>query len=218
MKANAIHRGLTHLLVTGAILTSGRALRALGGTARGDRPTRASSLRATGFTATRSQLTPAARRLLDELEGFVERRVRRNFEADRVDGRGRRVLLGLLAAYHADPTLLEPHVLLRFKEIAGVRYLRDLPRDDIEGEVQRRYRRDPRFVRLLADHLSGMTDAYALAEHARLLEMGAIPIPSVEQMRREEPRMIGAELPAADRWTTVNSQPAEPATRLPGNP
>jgi hypothetical protein len=32
-----------------------------------------------------------------------------------------------------------------------------------------------------------MTDAYALAEHARLLEMGAIPIPSVEQMRREEP-------------------------------
>jgi hypothetical protein len=31
-----------------------------------------------------------------------------------------------------------------------------------------------------------MTDAYALAEHARLLEMGAVPIPSLEQLRREE--------------------------------
>ena len=185
MKANAIHRGLTHLLVTGAILTSGRALRRWA--------ERHEVLDHESFLAARDRihgneilLTPAAWRLLEELEGFVERRVRRNFEADRVDGRGRRVLLGLLAAYHADPTLLEPHVLLRFKELAGVRYLRDLPRGDIESEVQRRYRCDPRFVRLLADQLSGMTDAYAVTEHARLLEMGAIPIPSVEQMRREE--------------------------------
>jgi len=116
----------------------------------------------------------------------VEQRVRRNFEAERVDGRGRRVLLGLFAAYHSDPRLLEPHVLLRYKEIAGVRYLRDLPRAEVEGEIARRYRRDPRFVRVLADYLSGMTDPYAVAEHARLLEMGAVPIPSVEQLRREE--------------------------------
>ena len=45
---------------------------------------------------------------------------------------------------------------------------------------------DPLFVRLLADHLASMTDGFALAEHARLLEMGAIPIPSFEQLRREE--------------------------------
>jgi dGTPase len=186
MKTNAIHRGLTHLLVTGAILTSGRALRRWA--ERHQVIDHESFLGARdGIRGNEIALSPAARRLLEELEGFVERRVHRNFEADRVDGRGRRVLLGLLAAYHADPTVLEPHVLLRFKEIAGVRYLRDLPRDGIESEVQRRYRRDPRFVRLLADHLAAMTDAYALAEHARLLEMGAIPIPSVEQMRREEP-------------------------------
>ena len=41
-------------------------------------------------------------------------------------------------------------------------------------------------MRLLADHLSGMTDPYAMTEHVRLLEMGAIPIPSVEQLRRED--------------------------------
>jgi dGTP triphosphohydrolase len=66
-----------------------------------------------------------------------------------------------------------------------VRYLRDLPPESVEQEVRERYRSDPRFVRVLVDYLAGMTDAYAIAEHARLLEMGAIPIPSVEQLRRE---------------------------------
>jgi dGTP triphosphohydrolase len=66
-----------------------------------------------------------------------------------------------------------------------VRYLRDLPRESREREA-RTYRSDPRFARLLADHLAAMTDTYALAEHARLLEMGAVPIPSLEQIRRED--------------------------------
>ncbi len=130
-------------------------------------------------------LSEGTLRLLEELEGFVEQRVLRGYEADRVDSRGRHVLLGVLAAYYADPTLLEPHVLLRFKQLARVRYLRDLPQESVEQEIREHYRADPRFVRLLADYLSGMTDAYAVAEHARLLEMGAIPIPSVEQLRRE---------------------------------
>jgi dGTP triphosphohydrolase len=95
------------------------------------------------------------------------------------------VLLGLFAAYQADPTLLEDHVLLRFKELAGVRFLRDLPREKIDDEIASRYRPDVRFARLLADHLASMTDVYALNEHARLLEMGAVPIPSAEQLRRE---------------------------------
>jgi dGTPase len=186
MKINAIHRGLTHLLVTGAILAGGRALERWG--ERHD-VTDAESFLAAGEGAIRGDeiaLPPAARRLLDELEAFVEARVRRGYEADRVDGRGRRVVLGVVAAYHADPSLLATHVLLRYKEIAGVRFLRDLPRADVASEVRERYRRDPRFVRLLADTVSGMTDEYALNEHARLLEMGAIPIPGVEQLRREE--------------------------------
>ena len=31
-----------------------------------------------------------------------------------------------------------------------------------------------------------MTDTYAMAEHARLIEMGAVPIPGAEQLRRED--------------------------------
>ena len=131
------------------------------------------------------RLSSAAERMLAGIEAFLENRVRRGYDADRVAARGRRVLLGLFTAYHADPTLLPDHVLLRFKEIARVRFLRDVPMTLIEQEIAGRYRGDSRFVRLLADQIAGMTDAYAVEEHARLTEMGAVLIPSAEQLRRE---------------------------------
>ena len=188
VKANAIHRGLTHLLVTGATLASGAAL-ARWAERRGIRD-RESFLEVRDREAPRGLvgLPPAARGLLEDLEEFLDARVRRGREADRVDGWGRRVALGLFMAYWADPTLLDDHVLLRYKEAAGVRYLRDLPREEVEREIAARDRRDPRFARAVADHLAAMTDTFALAEHRRLLETGAVPIPSAEQLRREEPR------------------------------
>jgi len=188
MRINAIHRGLTHLLVTATILGSERRLaRWASQHAIED----AASFRAKGPAAIEGHevaLSTAARQLLDQLESFLDRTVRGGYDADQVDGRGRRVILGLFAAYFRDPTLLETHVLLRFKEQARVRYLRDLPRAAVESEIHQRYRKNPGFVRLLADYLSGMTDAYAVAEHRRLHEMGAVPIPSVEQFRREADR------------------------------
>ena len=183
MKINTIHRGLTHLMVTSAILASQRSLDRWA--SRHD-VSDADSFRRAGISGGEVALPDASLRLLVDLEGFLVAAVHRGFEADRVDGRGRRIVLGLFAAYHADPTLLEDHVLLRFKEVAALRYLRDVPRAAVETEVARRYRPDPRFARLLADHLSAMTDPYAIAEHERLMRMGAIPIPSAEQLRREE--------------------------------
>ncbi len=188
MKANEIHRGLTHLLVTSAILASAQSL-SRWGERHGVRDAAAfARARDEAVTGREVQLNAAGLRLLEDLEGFLEARVHRGHEADRVGARGRRVLLGLLAGYHADPSLLDDHVLLRFKEAAGVRYLRDLAKGAVEREVARRYRGNPLWVRVLADHIASMTDAYALAEHARLLEMGAVPIPSAEQLRREEER------------------------------
>ncbi len=188
MKANAIHRGLTHLLVTSAILASDGALGRWASRHGVAEPGQFLSVRDGAVDWGLVGLPPAVLRLLQDLEGFLEARVRRGAGADRVNGRGRRVLLGLFAAYFADPTLLEDHVLLRYKEIAGVPYLRDLSREAPAEDVAGRYRGDPRFARLLGDYLAGMTDAFALAEHAKLLEMGAVPIPSVEQLRREEGR------------------------------
>ncbi len=186
MKINAIHRGLTHLLVTGGVLASGASLKRWAEKHRVKDANGFRSVQRGAITGREVRLPDSGKRLLEDLEGFLENRVHRGFEADRVAARGRRIVLGLFAAYHLDPTLLADHVLLRFKESGALRYLRDLPREAVEDEVQRRYRGNPRFARVLADHVAAMTDAYAVAEHGRLMEMGAVPIPSVEQLRREQ--------------------------------
>ncbi|HXV75320.1 MAG TPA: HD domain-containing protein, partial [Candidatus Polarisedimenticolaceae bacterium] len=185
MRANAIHRGLIHLMVTGAIVASERVLSRWAAKHGIDGPARFAALADDAVTGGEIDLPPAARRMLAEVESFLESTVRSGQAADRVDGRGRRVITGLFAAYHADPRLLEDHLLLRFKEIAHRPFLRDLPRAEGEIEIDRRYRSDARFARLLVDHLAAMTDSFALAEHRRLMEMGAVPIPGAEQLRRE---------------------------------
>src|SRR5512139_722613 len=130
MKANAIHRGLTHLLVTGSILGSRENLDGFDGELAGREIVP----------------SPGAAKLLGDLEGFLERRVHRGAEAEKVEARGRRAILGLFGAYFSDPGLLDDHVLLRYKELAGVPYFRDLPREVRDREASQRYRKDPRFA------------------------------------------------------------------------
>ena len=187
MKAAAIHRGLTHLLVTGAIVRSSEQVEDWARERSIERPERFAELADDALRGDEIALHAAGAGLLRDLEEFVERNVRRGAAPDRVDARGRRVLLGLLAAYHRDPLLLDDHVLLRFKEVSGERFLRDLDGHGADAAV-REMQRDPRFVRSIADHLAAMTDTFAIEEHGRLLEAGAIPLPSVEQFRREEDR------------------------------
>lgn len=188
MKINAIHRGLVHMLITGTVLSSERAL---GRWSERHGVTDAASfarVRDEAIGGAEIRLPPAGLRLLEDIEGFLEARVRRGFAVDQVEARGRRVLLGIFAAYQADPTLLEDHLLLRYKEVSGVRFLRDLPRRVLQEEIAARYTGDPRYARLLADHLASMTDTFAVAEHGRLVEIGAVPIPSAEQLKREASR------------------------------
>jgi dGTPase len=185
MKANAIHRGLTHLLVTGAILGTQQVLARWRTKHKIASRSRFLELRDEAVTGSEVTCTKGGGELLSDLERFLEGTIHVGRDAEQVEARGKRALTGLFAAYFADPALLDDHVLFRMKELAGVRYLRDLSRNSREQEA-RTYRSDPRFTRLLADHLAAMTDSYALAEHARLLSMGAVPIPSLEQLRRED--------------------------------
>jgi dGTPase len=185
MKANAIHRGLTHLLVTGAILATQRSLARWQAQHKIASRARFLEVRDEAVTGSEITWTRGGDALVSDLERFLETRIHRGRDAEQVDVRGRLAIHGVFAAYFADPTLLDDHVLFRMRDLADVRYLRDLPRASREREA-RAYRSDPRFTRLLADHLAAMTDAYVLAEHARLLAMGAVPIPSLEQLRRED--------------------------------
>jgi dGTPase len=82
----------------------------------------------------------------------------------RHDGRAQHVVTALFGAYYKNPRLLPDYVLLRYKEIAGVPYLRDVPLKHIDAEITANYHKRPLFLRCIADHLAGMTDSYAVAD------------------------------------------------------
>lgn len=185
MKANVIHRGLVHMLVTSAVVSSARSIKRFATRYAIESHEQFLSCRDEAVSGREISLPPASRKLLDELSGFLINRVSRQRDADLAEARGRRVLVGLFAAYHADPALLDDHVLIRYKEISGRPYLRDVPLDQ-SSKLLSEYRADSRFLRVLADHLAAMTDGFALSEFERLNGMGAIPIPSAEQLRREQ--------------------------------
>jgi dGTPase len=166
-RLHQLNRGMVHLLVTSAVTTSAGRLAAWMAEERisghDDFLERRESLpdRLIG-------LSPAVEGMLTELESFVERRVLNDARARRGMEQGRRLTADLFAAFYGSPLLLDDHVLLRFKERAGVRYLRDLPPDRIDEEVASRYRDSIVFVRLIADHLAAMSDTYASGEARRL--------------------------------------------------
>lgn len=186
MKANTIHRGLIHLLVTAAVVEGGRALDRFAAEHAIEDHARFLEVRDEAIQGDEIALPPGAAGRLEEIEGFLAAHVRRGHDADQAEAQGKRILVGLFTAYQADPTLLDDHVLIRFKQISGAPYLRDVARENVERIVHEHYRGDSRFVRLLADHLAAMTDTFAVAEHSRLTEIGAVPIPSAEQLRREQ--------------------------------
>ena len=93
-----------------------------------------------------------------------------------MDARGRSFVKGLFAAYYRDPLQLENYVLLRYRALAGGPYLRDLSGPDLQEEIAARYHGNPAFIRLVADHVAGMSDTYAVKEYERLY----LPFPETE--------------------------------------
>jgi len=114
------------------------------------------------------RLSPHVGGMADELEAFVEAQVYRSFAVSRLEARARTFLRGLFAAYYRDPLQLDNYVLLRYRGMVGGTYLRDLPGDRVATEVGSRYHGNPSFVRLIADHIAGMSDSFALKEYERL--------------------------------------------------
>lgn len=185
LRINVLHRGLVHLLITGAIVASGRRLkRWIVEQEIGSSP-QMRKIQDHSIDGTEIRLPGKAQKVLEQIEHFLEGRVRSTREADQVEAVGRRVVLGLFAAYWSDPSLLDDHVLFRYREATGVRYLRDLPRERRPTEIRERYQQGSEYVTVLLDHLASMTDSYASREHRRLLAMAAVPIPGAERLRFE---------------------------------
>jgi dGTPase len=167
MRLNVIHRGITHLLVTDAILHSEAALGRWAAREKIDSTER--------YTQRRGALPPEVvgfservSTLLEELEAVLEASLAGSRAHVRSRHRARRVLGELFRAYYHDPAVLDDYLLLRFREAERIRYLRDVPPAEMEQEVARHYRGSSRLVRMICDHLAGMTDGYALSEHRQL--------------------------------------------------
>lgn len=167
MRFNVIHRGLTHLLVTDAILHSEASLTDWARREKIDSTERYYQ-RMGALPAAVVALSGRVAALLGDVETVLDAKLSGSRAMMRSRHRARRILGDLFQAYYADPAVLDDYLLLRFREAEKVRYLRDVPPAHREQEVARRYRGSVTWVGMICDHLAGMTDGYALAEHRQL--------------------------------------------------
>ena len=171
-RAAMLQRGLIHLFVTDAIRSAARTVNRIAD--RHAITDRAGWLAvADGIPATAVRFSRRVVPLFDELKAFIYRFIINHKEVNRQDHRARLVLCGLFRAFYTNPLLLPTYALLRFHELTGRCYLRDLPIPRIAAEVAEHYWGEPRFVRLIADHLAGMSDRFALEEFASLYHVAA---------------------------------------------
>ena len=167
LRINQLNRGLVHLLVTAGATHGAAAVAAW---------MESTSLAVHDEFAARRQKLPADLVTLPpkvyamhaELAELVSRRVINSFTVQRADERAGHCMRTLFSVFYHDPRLLEDHVLIRFREETGVRFLRDCRPADMAREIADHYHGNPVFVRLLADHLASMTDTWAMKEYRRL--------------------------------------------------
>jgi len=112
--------------------------------------------------------SPECKRLFNQMKSFIYQYIINSFSVNRADGRARHFLKQLFRAYYLNPRQLDSYVLLRFKEMEGIAYLRDLPIKNLDAEIKRHYQKNLRFIRLVCDHIAGMSDQYALRECEKL--------------------------------------------------
>ncbi len=109
--------------------------------------------------------SPTGERLYLGLKDFIYQHIIHSRVVSLHDGRAQHVIGTLFGAYYKNPRLLPDYVLLRYRDLAGVAFLRDVALKNLDLEFAAHYHRNPLFLRCIADHLAGMTDSYALAEY-----------------------------------------------------
>jgi len=103
-----------------------------------------------------------------ELKSFIYQFIINHWQVNRQDWRARKVITALFRAYWTNPLTLPTYVLLRAKEELGFPFLRDIPFATVADEISSRYHASAGFARLVADHIAGMSDRFALEEYQSL--------------------------------------------------
>ena len=89
------------------------------------------------------------RQLNHELKGFLRNHLYRHYRVHRMSAKAMRVVRGLFEAFFQDPRLMPDEAQLRVTELR-----------DQAGTIGQ--------ARAVADYIAGMTDRYAIKEHARV--------------------------------------------------
>ena len=103
-------------------------------------------------------------KLFDELKTFIYQFIINHIDVNRQDWRARKVITALFRAFWTNPLTLPNYVLLRARAELDFPYLRDVPLGSVADEVTGRYHASSGFARLIADHIAGMSDRFALEE------------------------------------------------------
>jgi dGTPase len=168
VKRAMLIRGIIHLLVTDLITASRASIERWLSERRIATPAE--------FLSQRRKLpgslvapSKAGDRLYRELKEFIYQHIIHSHRVSQHDGRAHLVLVTLFSACYRNPRLLPDDVLLRYRDLSGVAYLRDIPLKRLEAEIAANYLKKPLFLRSIADYLAGMTDSFALAEYDTMI-------------------------------------------------
>ena len=167
LKQNMLIRGIIHLLVTNIIMHSAERIKAWA-ERKGIKSTDDFYQKREEIESHLISFSAEGKKLFMEMKSFIYRYIINSFSVNRADGRARNFLKQLFQAYFLNPRQLDSYVLLRFKEMEGITYLRDLPIKNLDREIKRHYQNNLRFIRLICDHIAGMSDQYALREYEKL--------------------------------------------------
>ncbi|MCU0303105.1 MAG: dNTP triphosphohydrolase [Thermoanaerobaculales bacterium] len=131
--------------------------------------------RAREVSQTTIWFSPDTQRMFDELKAFIYQFIINHIDVNRQDWRARKVISALYRAFWTNPLTLPTYVLLRARTELGLPFLRDVPLASVAEEVAGRYHASAGFARLIADHIAGMSDRFALEE------FNSLESPSLDQ-------------------------------------
>ncbi len=165
-RQNMLVRGTIHFLVTDLLLQSAKNIEAWAQDA---------AVRTTENYYTKLQEIPPGLvafsdkggALFRKLKAFVYREIINSFQVNRMDGRAILFVRNLFKAYYTNPRQLQDWALLRYAHSRREPYLRDVPLPDVP-EAIRALQRQSDFLRLICDHIAGMSDRFAMEEFNKL--------------------------------------------------
>ena len=172
-KQNMVIRGTIHFMVTDILLQTARNIKAW--------------LEKTGISDTLAfydhlqeippdlvGFSPKGQKLFIELKSFVYRKIINSYQVNRMDGRAIHFLRGLFSAYFVNPRQLQDWALLRYAQGRKEPYLRDIPLNRVHERIEG-MKKEPDFLRLVCDHVAGMTDSFAMEEYEKLYLPNGLP-------------------------------------------